>query len=163
MSELKCTECGEILTEEMTECPKCGCPVEKRTDISEKLVIGKAGNDIVAVKKRKINICAAIALIIGCLVLFMGSSLIKKAAYSDAHEASSYQVDSAVFGADFYTEIYQASDTIVDELSDINSGIATVSESVNAQINAIYYTAGMIIIALGLVIISVSIININKE
>ena len=30
MNELKCTECGETLTEDMTECPRCGCPVEKK-------------------------------------------------------------------------------------------------------------------------------------
>lgn len=163
MSELKCSECGEILTEEMTECPKCGCPVEKKMEVHEKKIVEKAVKNTTVTSSRKINICAVVAMVIGCLVLFMGSSVMKKTVHNDVHDATSYQVDYAKFGADFYTEIYQASDTMVDELNDINSGIATVSETMNAQINAIYYASGMIIMALGLAIISVSIININKQ
>ncbi len=156
MNELKCTECGETLTEDMTECPRCGCPVEKK-------IVEKAEKNISIPIKGKINVGAVIALVLGCIVLFMGSSLVKKTSNKDTYEASLYQVDSAKFGADFYTEIYQASDTIVDELNDINNGIATISESTNAQIDAIYYASGMIVIALGLAIVSISAINIYKK
>ena len=73
-----------------------------------------------------------------------------------AFDATYYDVDSAKFGADFYTEIYDASDTIVDELNDINKGLDVVSNSQKTMIEAIYYAAGMIIIVIGLYTIAKS-------
>lgn len=32
MKQLKCTECGQIFSEKLTDCPNCGCPVNGDTE-----------------------------------------------------------------------------------------------------------------------------------
>ncbi len=166
MEEIRCTECGELLSKEMKECPKCGCPVsypqkECAAEIEKKeqtsYVVKPEGQN------SKINIMPIFSLIIGVIVVILGFTVLSHKTNLEIYDASVYNVDKAVFGADFYTEIYSASDTIVDELNDINSGISSLSGSIVAVIDAIYYGAGMIIIALGLGIISISFINIGKS
>ena len=72
-------------------------------------------------------------------------------------------VDSAKFGADFYTEIYKASDVAVDAISAVNGGIASLSTSVADFAEVVTYSAGMIIVAIGMGVIAVSVLHIKKE
>lgn len=99
----------------------------------------------------------------------------EEAVYKGAsYSAGSYNVSDYTFGADFYSEIYEASNTIVDELDEINSNVAdgftdvnkaaeAVTSSVNNIIDTIYYVAGMLIIVLGMGTIAVACIHIKKE
>ena len=48
-----------------------------------------------------------------------------------SYRASKNDVSYAEFGADFYTYIYGATDTIVDELNAINGGMESISRSMN--------------------------------
>ena len=157
MGKIKCEECGEILQENMNECPKCGCPVsitEKEDNPTEK---------ITETTKSKKTIMPLIGILLGIIIICLGIFVTKTKVNIESHTANNYKVDSAIFGADFYTEIYEASDTIVDELNDINNGIAILSESVDAIINAIYFSAGMIICAIGLAVIGISCVHIRKR
>lgn len=35
MALIKCTECGHMISDKATKCPKCGCPVKKGSDIAQ--------------------------------------------------------------------------------------------------------------------------------
>lgn len=157
MTEVRCMECGEILTSETKECPKCGCPVNYSQP-----EIGKVEPVVKSIKNGKRDIMPIISLVIGIIVFIIGVTLLSHKTNMEIYDARTYDVDKAAFGADFYTEIYGASDTIVDELSDINGGIAVITSSLASTVEAIYYGCGMVVIALGLGIIAISFINLNK-
>lgn len=160
MEKIICEECGTVLETSMKECPKCGCPVS----ITEKIIAPVAtSTEITTNVKPKKAIMPFIGILLGIVIVCLGLNVTKTEISIESHTANSYKVDSAIFGADFYTEIYEASDTIVDELSDINSGVAILSESVIEIINAIYFSAGMIICAIGIAVIGISCVHIKKN
>lgn len=111
--------------------------------------------------KRKI--LPLVSLAIGVVILLLGIFTACRKTSVAPYEAQPYSVSHMTFGADFYTGIYNASDTIVEELSDINGGLASLSASAGAAINAIYFSAGMVIIALGLGTIAVSCVFLRKD
>lgn len=187
MSENKCCiECGKVLPLEVTECPNCGCPVDtgEKQNTNEDSVkeicdtqidmgtenlkqdneIGEdEKNDRVKLLCNRKRIVPYISLIIGIIVLIMGIVVSTKKADINVYTAENYDVSGIEFGADFYTEIYNASDTIVGELNAINGGMESLSKSLNSVIDAVYFSAGMIIIALGLCTIAVSCVYLKKE
>lgn len=154
MSELRCKECGAPLEQGMRECPTCGCPIEeekKQTAVFQ----GK-----MAVK---LNVMAVVSLLIGIAIVIMGMNVMHKEVHISTYSAKHYDVDYAAFGADFYTDIYEASDIIVDELSDINGGMEKLSESMAEMANVIYEPIGMMIAAIGLGVIAVSCKDLLKQ
>lgn len=155
MNELKCKECGASLEANATECPSCGCPVE----------LVSAAQPVVAKEKtaKKFNVMSIISLLLGVVIIIMGITVMNKEVSIDTYNAKHYDADYAAFGGDFYTEIYGASDIIVDELNDINGGVEVLSESIAALANVVYYPIGMMIIALGLGVVAVSCNHIKKE
>ena len=157
MSEYKCNDCGAELKEGMTECPVCGCPITVVEEKTQKAKISLA--DIL----KHININALISLVLGFVIIFMGISVKNTETSIDTYNAKHFDADYATFGGDFYTYIYEASDTIVDELSSINGGIESLSESINTMANVIYEPIGTLIIAVGLGVIAVSCNHIKKE
>ena len=120
------------------------------------------------------KITAIITAVIGIVVIILGATLMGETANhavddnSFRYVAENYNADYASFGADFYTYIYDASDTIVDELNDINKAMETVvkaQNSINAAatanvlatddlIDTVNHVGGMIIIAIGLSILA---------
>lgn len=155
MTELKCRECGAALAQGAKECPSCGCPIGEV----------KPGNAAPTKTRtaKKFNIMSIISLLLGIVIIIMGITVMNKEVSIDTYSAKHYDADYAEFGGDFYTEIYGASDIIVDELNDINGGVEVLSESMAAMENVIYYPVGMMIIALGLGVIAVSCNHIKKE
>ena len=103
------------------------------------------------------------ALILGVVIIFMGMKVMRTSVSVDTFQAKHYNTDSMTFGADFYTEIYRASDTIVDELSELNSGVETISESVAELANVIYEPVGTLIVTLGIGVIAVSLCHIKSK
>lgn len=154
MDELRCKECGTVLTPGTKECPVCGFPIK---EASSEYAPAKAHG------RKRINVISIISLFLGVVIIIMGITVINKKVSMDTYRAKRYAADNMAFGADFYTEIYKASDMIVDELNDINSGVELLSESMVAMINAIYYPIGMMIIALGLGVVAISFNYIMKE
>ena len=155
MDELKCKVCGTVLAQGEKECPSCGYPVEE-VKVEYKAPAKKH-------TAKKFNVTSIISLILGVVIIIMGIAVMNKDVNTGTYIAQPYDADYAEFGADFYTYIYNASDTIVDELNDINGGVALLSRSVDATANVICYTAGMLIIALGLGVVAVSCNHIKKE
>lgn len=155
MSKLKCEECGAALTPEAKECPSCGCPIEEAKTEYEATVKTQPA--------KKFNVMPIISLSLGIIIIIMGITVTLKKVNIDTYSAKSYNADYAAFGGDFYTEIYKASDIIVDELNDINGGVEVLSESIVAMANVIYYPIGMMIIALGLGVVAVSCNHIKRE
>lgn len=120
------------------------------------------------------KITAIITAVIGIIVTILGVTLMGETANhavddnSFRYVAENYNADYASFGADFYTYIYGASDTIVDELNDINKAMETVvkaQNSINAAVTAnvlatddlidtVNHVGGMIVIAIGLSILA---------
>lgn len=170
----KCVECGTELQEGMETCPKCGCIVEQnqivesitneaepvKTEMTQpaKMEMTVPSSQIpVKTSKKKI-----LSLGLGIVMVIMGLILATRKAdlsYSSESFSSGYHnVTDYSFGADFYTEIYEANNTIVDELNDIDKNVAdgftTISKGLSSTakdtINAIYLCAGMITIAFGL-------------
>lgn len=157
MEELKCKECGAVLAQNAKECPVCGCPVDVTEatpievkgepiaqDTSVKTAKAKAADLVKGKKSVKINFMTVISLILGVVIIVMGAKVAKMKVDVDVDTFTPkhYDADTAVFGADFYTEIYEATDTMA---------------------NAIYYPIGMLIIALGLGVIAVSCIHILDD
>ena len=157
MNEPKCNECGAVIPEGATVCPSCGCPIpaEEAKPCEKKQ------------EKRKITVAvnwmAVISLILGIIIIFMGTSVKKKTISLGTYSAKHYSADEARFGADFYTEIYKASDIMVDELNDINGGIGELSESLSKMANVVYYPIGTMIEAMGLGVIAISCIHLKKK
>lgn len=196
MNEIKCPECGNVVPENVKECPTCGYPIEvkenenknenptvENTVVNEESNIEKNKSVEKALKKfqiKNIKIMPLISLVIGVIMIIIGYKVMRQTADEEAvytgasYSAGSYNVSDYTFGADFYSEIYEASNTIVDELDEINSNVAdgftdvnkaaeAVTSSVNNIIDTIYYVAGMLIIVLGMGTIAVACIHIKKE
>ena len=88
------------------------------------------------------KITSILCVVIGLIVLVLGITFNAKL---EAHEtegatvrysAADYDLERALFGADFYTYIYNGSDTIVDVLDDINKSAETIVKGENAIIKA---------------------------
>ena len=99
----------------------------------------------------------------GVAIIIIGITVKNKDASLDIYSAKNYNIESTKFGGDFYTEIYAASDMIVDELNDINTGIESLSQSIASSTNVIYYSTGMLIIAIGTAVVAISCNNIKRE
>ena len=186
MDEMKCTECGAVLPQDVRFCPVCGCPTEEATNSPseenasaavEPAILNEtnAANDESAVntapivplekaeKTYKVNFAALASLVLGIVIIIMGSSVMNKNADLAVYKANPYDADYAAFGGDFYTEIYAVTDMIVDELNDMNNGIATVSRAVVAEVNTVYYTTGTLMIAIGLGVIAIAGVHVVKR
>lgn len=155
MRELICKECGARLKPRTTECQSCGCPIEEANVDYPTITNVPTVNNL--------NVRSIISLLLGVVIVIMGITVMNKEVTIGTYGATHYDVDYASFGADFYTEIYGASDIIVDELNDINGGIKVLSEAMAIMANVIYYPIGMMIVALGLGVIAVSCNYIKKE
>lgn len=99
----------------------------------------------------------------GIVIIVMGVKVMGETSSIGTYAAKNYDIEYLEFGADFYTEIYGATDTIVDELDDINSGVSQLSKSMSEMANVIYYPVGMVIIAIGLGVVALSFNHIIKE
>lgn len=186
MDEMKCSECGAVLPQDVRFCPVCGCPTEEATNSPseenasaavEPAILNEtnaadeesAANaaPIVPLEKTektyKVNFAALASLVLGIVIIIMGSSVMNKNADLAVYKANPYDADYAAFGGDFYTEIYAVTDMIVDELNDMNNGIATVSRAVVAEVNTVYYTTGMLMIAIGLGVIAIAGVHVVKR
>ena len=163
---IKCVKCGTEFDETAKVCPNCNCPVQESTT-EEKTGDTPSNvpeeNKKPASKGAKINILAVITLVVGIAILIMGVQVKNKQFNIETYKASSYEVDSYSFGGDFFTEIYKGVETVVDVINDINGGIASLSESVVEFSEMVTYSAGMIIIAIGLGVIVISVLHIKKD
>lgn len=159
MSAYKCLECGTVFDSEQKNCPNCGCPVEIVTS-QEKDV--KKEFKVNFIDKKHHDIKQYCSLVIGIVIVIMGIFIATKSVKVEEYSASNYQIEDYKFGADFYTQIYQATGTAAKELNDINKGMQSVSTSINTGIKALYTASGMIIIAIGLGTIAISINSISK-
>ena len=191
MDEMKCSEYGAVLPQDVRFCPVCGCPTEEvtnnpseenasvavepailnETNVANDESAANAANTANAVpivplekaKTYKVNFAALASLVLGIVIIIMGSSVMNKNADLSVYKAKPYDADYAAFGGDFYTEIYAVTDMIVDELNDMNNGIATVSRAVVAEVNTVYYTTGMLMIAIGLGVIAIAGVHVVKR
>lgn len=169
MNEQKCPECGATLPENIQTCPQCGCPLPTKEAEPKYTAASSAPNHpatsatVTKKSKKKISIMALLGTIIGILVVLMGFNLVGKVAQSNVHNATEYDVPYSAFGADFYTEIYGATDIMADELNDIDKGIEKISYSATELIDTMYVCSGTIIMAIGLATIASSIQKIKKE
>ena len=154
MTELKCPECYKEIKEEVLDCPHCGFPI--KNEKKEKTI------ETMTTQFKKTNIMPLISLLLGILIIIMGIVVANKKATIDTYSAKNYNIEGAKFGADFYTEIYTATDVIVDELNDINKGVETLSQTIVSISNVIYYSAGMIITATGIAVVAISCNNIKR-
>lgn len=151
MKTQRCTECGEILNGEVSECPKCGCPIESAEQTINKPQSNKRSGIAIA------------SLAIGIVIIVIGILVMTKQPDMEFYTAQSYSMDYAAFGGDFYTEIYAASDMIVDELSAINNGISVLSEGIGTINQTIQFSSGIIIISIGLSTAAYSLLHIKKK
>ena len=151
MNEIKCPECGSVINADVEICPTCGFPVKKSDE--QKIITEK--------EKKHFNVLSLIALLIGVVIIIIGGYTATRKADLKIHSAKKYNTDIAAFGADFYTEIYDATKAAADGVWDVNSGIEIISKDMSSIANTIYFSAGMIIIAIGSAIVAVSIKNIK--
>lgn len=182
MANIICKECGvEIVGEYVANCPNCGCPVERGQELvqentnpekdfeqySQTIYTAPAVSPVATPaytgNKGGINVGAIISVLIGLAIIIIGIVLMNSSVTVPNHSATSYSVKSAKFGADFYTYMYDASDTMVSELDEINHGIQTLSESSLSVIMAINHSVGMLIIAIGLCTIAVAFPKVRRN
>lgn len=162
MSEIRCKECGAIIPEGVKECTNCGCPIEYSVDdvnTSKDDVNTEKDKHINTMTSWRKNIFSLISLVIGCVIIICGIVVLNHHIDVDTHKPNNYDVDSAAFGGDFYTEIYNASDTIVDELNEINDGTSVMANSLYEITKSIYYIGGWIIISIGLGTVAFSLLK----
>ncbi len=165
MNELKCPECGTSILSNMTECPNCGYPVSLK-EVDESQNESTTLRSIASSKNmqtQKAYTIPYVSLVIGIIILIIGICMVIIHPETNTYVAKTFSVDNAAFGADFYTEIYGATDIIVDELNAINGGIESLSASINAFANLFYSSVGILIIAIGLSTIAFSFLHIKKK
>lgn len=120
------------------------------------------------------KIAAIITAALGLTAVILGLTLLGdrdgQSSFYNSYNYSPnyYYTDNASFGADFYTYMYQASDTIVDELDDINQAMGTVVDAqtdivrntartvqaTNDLMDVVSRTGGVITIAIGLALLA---------
>ena len=125
--------------------------------------------------------CSILCVLIGLAVILFGYNMdTHNVSHSNSlgyytYSPDSYYANSATFGGDFYTYIYKASDTIVDELSDINYAMGKVvsaekniqdaisdnTEAVDDLINSINKNFRLFVMALGVGILAFGINNVG--
>ena len=115
------------------------------------------------------KIAAVVMAVISLVIIFLGAGLMGDAKDlggfgSYNHSAYYYDAESAAFGADFYTLMYETNDIIVDELSDINSGVSEMVDAQDATVSAIAAaarllgkTGGAVVLAVGLALLAVAV------
>lgn len=160
MSEFICKECGAQIDSKMKSCPNCGCPIDIQITAGpekEEISRGSVGNN-----RPKFGVFAYLPLCIGIIIFICGMVVCQQHTEIKTHDAGKYSVSSLEFGADFYTEIYKAADTSVDELNEINQGIELLSISIGDGINEIYKMTGYLIMAIGGGTIAISLFKFNK-
>ena len=128
------------------------------------------------------KITAIVCIVIGIAVIVLGIGIkpdfddhaVSKNYYS--YSAKDYDLPYAKFGADFYTDIYQGSDYIVDVTNDINKSIETVVNAQNgiyaataanidatdALIETVYEVSRIIVISIGLGILALGLVSFGK-
>lgn len=124
-------------------------------------------NEKVTIWCRRIALLLVAAIGIGIIV--MGTGICESAdgklrVDSYTFSPGKYNADYASFGGDFYTYIYGASDTIVDELDDVNTGLAAVVNGQTATNGALKDLAkllsslidgcGVVVIAIGMAVLA---------
>ena len=106
------------------------------------------------------KLSAIIIAVIGIAIIVMGACYAAEASsyrYGYSHDAGYHDVPDAAFGADFYTYMYDASDTIVTELNQINNAMEDV---VSAESRILSATAesvkmsGMLMVSIGLAVLA---------
>lgn len=168
MNERKCPECGEIVTTNIDACPKCGCPlpkVEKEVRpqyISPNPSVASGAGEATVKKARPTSKAAIAGLIMGIIIFMAGFTMMGHAVEDNIHTAGNYAVPYSAFGGDFYTEIYAANDTMADALTDIDSGVESLSRSTQTLVEAVYTCSGMLVMAIGLMTVAVSLPKIKK-
>lgn len=120
------------------------------------------------------KITAIVTAVLGLIAIILGFTLLGEQdthstnGQSFVHIAPVSDVPGASFGADFYTYMYDASDVMVSELSDINQAASTIIDAQNAIIkntsstvratdslaNTISKAGGIITIAIGMAILA---------
>ena len=119
--------------------------------------------------------CSVLCVLLGIAVMIFGYKMTNEAVdhaevlRTYSYDANSYYTLSASFGGDFYTYMYRASDTMVDELDDINHAIETIigaegniQRQVTANVKAtdsLTRAVYMLIIAVGCGIFAVGLCN----
>lgn len=151
MALINCPGCGKTISNMAKECPECGYSFENENVISEK-----------SRKAKKVYVPSVIALIIGICIIALGVTVYDEKVGISTHSSKYNSVLSYSFGADFYTEMYNASSTMVSELNDIDSGLAVATSGIQNLGYIIYKSVGMLIIVLGLGVVAIAIINIQK-
>ncbi len=94
--------------------------------------------------------------VIAIIVIILGVTL-RFDASGYYHSAGYYDAESAAFGADFYSYIYEATDIIVDELYEINQGVAEMVSAQSAALQgfeAVVKGCRLIVIAIGLALLA---------
>lgn len=118
------------------------------------------------------KITSILVALIGIVVIVFGFLLRGEQVYhyvKDVGTFYEYDVPGYSFGADFYTHIYDANDTIVSELNDVitvqNSLLKASAKNVEAMdsvANAVYEVGGTLVMVIGVAIFAVGLINIGK-
>ena len=114
-------------------------------------------------QKIRVNIGTVISIILGIVIIVIGYKVYDgkiDLSSTATHTALRKDIPSASFGGDFYTYMYDASDTIVTELSDIDSGIETTTQMIYTLNQNLYKTANEINKTFGLLIICIGIATI---
>lgn len=112
------------------------------------------------------KILSIVVAVIAVVIIVLGISLISTdpvgASYSG--DFGHYDAESAAFGADFYTYMYNASDIIVSELNDIGNNLPEIIAAQNGAIKAtnnlnetVAKAGGMVVIAIGLAVLAYSV------
>ena len=120
------------------------------------------------------KIAAIITAALGLIAIILGLTLLGdrdgQSSFYNSYNYSPnfYSTDNASFGADFYTYMYDASDTIVDELNGINQAMGSVVDAqtdivrntartvqaTNDLMDVVSRTGGVITIAIGLALLA---------
>lgn len=103
------------------------------------------------------KVTSIIGIVAGVAVLILGVMAFKGEFYKSVAQTiypESY-VSSASFGADFYTYIYDAVKSANDSIGNLSSTVgASVTNAANAQLKMMGKIGGIIVIALGTLIIT---------
>ncbi len=119
--------------------------------------------DSVKEKKNVKKKLPLVSLAIGIVIIIMGTMIALKGPKSGSHNTEDAYIGSYSFGADYYTESYNAAYQTVQKLNSIDKGIGTTTYNLEKIEGCIYIVSGMMIIAMGLATCAISLCFLKNE
>ena len=109
------------------------------------------------------KVSGIIGILIGVVILLIGIITMSSAPEAVDYSNSYQYVRSAEFGADFYTYMYDASYSMVQQLNSMDRGLARIVDAEAKTQESVYSVGGLMMICIGLAVLAMGITAMGED